>query len=56
MKRILSSLIILNFLFLGLFSAPRHNPYAENTPLYLGNPSNAAADFSQDSNYLLEKN
>src|SRR5574344_293823 len=30
--------------------------YPENTPLYFGNPSRAAADVSDEDNYPMEKN
>lgn len=56
MKRILSSLALLNFVIFGLFCASGNRISGENTPLYFGNPSYALADESEAGNYLMEKN
>jgi endonuclease G, mitochondrial len=38
-----------------LLQAQQAPVYPENTPLYFGNPSHAAADVSDEDNYLMEK-
>ena len=58
MKKNLTALI--SVFFLLMFSAAESNPasdydHAENSPLFWGNPSDAAADTSFSQNFLMEK-
>lgn len=60
MKRILSSLVILNLFFLDIFCGPfssieLDSGHAEDTPLYFGNPSDADSSTLQEDNYLMKK-
>lgn len=52
---IFAQILIAAFTFTYAQSSDRDYGYAENNPLYFGNPSDALADQTEEWNYLLEK-